>query len=1012
MPWGRLRRRPLARYLFVLVGFVVITIWGNGSSNLGGSSFISVGHCSLLQCSYTRLFPWPLWRSPTGGANADGIPKLGTALSFYRQAGGCFLVFPFSRSGIPFVSGTPKPSLMSHSLGSLHSAKPTVHISYSTRSYRPHLLPTAACIWRKRQAPLTYMTLVKATSHDDIEQSSASNLDTDSIPGAATLSVASQQQTSFPKLCTFDTSEPDGFHIPAGILVDNKGSVSTAPTPSNAESQSLWEVHKNAPSQFLHDDRSSTSQDPTTGKMPSSTIEPSAKRTSAFGSSDGPISVYRPGNWDPHPRHPDELDPFVHVPFPPTQAFPPVPDPQLLQGGAASTNSLDNSWPKNASTVSITSPPSSPSNSSWKSSYPIDEIYREEVVSISETTPLTINDSRPMPVGLRFPPEDVFVLNFGGVINLNVREWASSALIAARTLLKNTCPMLKEERFQQTDAPYWLLERLRQHRRVLRSPADFVLVIPHWLERIGRVEEFWGVSIDEFIAAQRRRFQHRWQKLPPLEKLNRLTGGTFNPHKHLKDPHSSFRCGGPLFPWSMDVMTYWNAPYNSSSSKRHWERAKEQSMAYVKQHNRPRPQPIRQLTGINGEGCGQTGERQERCFRNDEVSKSTKGPKETQTTTLKEMLLKKYNVTTEQLFEAFQMARCSSMSADRSRWQLRAAFRTPCDNLVRATADAFAATRDVKDYQNPKRHMVETQAAVEKGMLRLEAHHGFNPTAVQAIRILIQGYRRPVHVVSATETSSSLLQLLCIFGLTLSPEDEAKYLHLHGCDALSGTKANGLSADTTGKRHGSGTGEMSVVDGELEVSTREDSFAGKHTGRWLAAVLDNIQKERTAAGQWWRPIHYVDDDIENLKEISKQRTLDDVQLYFAEWGFSSLKDKVDAHDHDRLRVLSGSKRLIPLLLTPGRMGGRQWTHGHRSLAGGFCPGNEGRDLRRVRAALAAVEAPLYGQEAEDLLTQAPPIQLTHSQGDEHPTADIAEEMNRERKPMLRDIVQNMRHGTG
>ncbi|KAF8819968.1 hypothetical protein IE077_003753 [Cardiosporidium cionae] len=176
-----------------------------------------------------------------------------------------------------------------------------------------------------------------------------------------------------------------------------------------------------------------------------------------------------------------------------------------------------------------------------------------------------------------FPiPPDIFIFNFDGTLNMNTRELACTAALAA----KHVWPSLAIPYTNNTEPdslPFWLLERMKYVRCCIRSNHDLIIALRFFIEAIKGSENLFGVTIDEYIHAheehiqkKRRNYAHTHEFLQEM-----LTTADL---KNFTDTKRHCR-GSPAFPWLVNRFNFWE---KSGFKKFLYDRYEISDMAVLK----------------------------------------------------------------------------------------------------------------------------------------------------------------------------------------------------------------------------------------------------------------------------------------------------------------------------------------------------------------------------------------------------------------------------------------------
>ncbi|EUD67033.1 hypothetical protein C922_02617 [Plasmodium inui San Antonio 1] len=240
-------------------------------------------------------------------------------------------------------------------------------------------------------------------------------------------------------------------------------------------------------------------------------------------------------------------------------------------------------------------------------------------------------------------------------------------------------------------------------------------------------------------------------------------------------------------------------------------------------------------------------------------------------------------------------------------------------------------------------------------------HRTFNLCAVDVINHNINVFKKPIYVVSTMENADYIEYTLKLFGVNISNKEDSHLLRIFGKDYLK------KEEDSLGE------GDSNPVIANLKKLFKSPYFAGKEAspkGGQQGDLQDDYlydpynvdleylkHQEKTKKRDYHFlnhryyldilrkkcdlinfvieryhrddvSIHIIDHKYEDLNAMcNDSRFSKKVRLYLCEWGYNSYADRLKAVHNDRVKSFSKSFKLVCLCWTPQDSPRREHTHG-------------------------------------------------------------------------------------
>ncbi|KEG00863.1 conserved Plasmodium protein, unknown function [Plasmodium vinckei vinckei] len=230
-------------------------------------------------------------------------------------------------------------------------------------------------------------------------------------------------------------------------------------------------------------------------------------------------------------------------------------------------------------------------------------------------------------------------------------------------------------------------------------------------------------------------------------------------------------------------------------------------------------------------------------------------------------------------------------------------------------------------------------------------HETWNVTAIDIINNNINKYGKPIYIISTVEDSDFIKYTLNQFGVHIKDEKNNHLLRVYGKNSLNENKEDsglvilrklGKLIKSTNTQNVNNKNSQEQIDYIYDPYNMDINYYKyfKKTGKknyYLNKNSDynmilknkcNLVYNIINTYHTNNMIHIIDDKYEDLNALNNDiRFNNKVKLYFCEWGYNTYNDKLKSILNDKIKTFSETFKLIFLCCTYQNSPRRKHTHG-------------------------------------------------------------------------------------
>ncbi|SOV13566.1 conserved Plasmodium protein, unknown function [Plasmodium gaboni] len=233
-------------------------------------------------------------------------------------------------------------------------------------------------------------------------------------------------------------------------------------------------------------------------------------------------------------------------------------------------------------------------------------------------------------------------------------------------------------------------------------------------------------------------------------------------------------------------------------------------------------------------------------------------------------------------------------------------------------------------------------------------HETFNFTCIDIINHNINIFKKPIYIMSTTENYDFIKYTLNVFGLHIERQENHNLLRIFGYDTLYPSDSNHsnkynkiitqlrnlFKTDYFNKQHKQNEKDDYIYDKyNIDINylnyfnkTQKKDYYFKNNLNYMNILKEKCDIINIIIKSFHDDnnsmIHIVDHKYDDLNALSNDsRIHKKIKLYFCEWGYNTYEEKQKAIFHDKIKTFQMSYKLIFLACTLQNSPRRKHTHG-------------------------------------------------------------------------------------